>query len=101
MPTSNNAIINNNGDDNDNETNNLDNNLIDNKVDDDDDNQEVLHLQKISWIRYLLNNISCIKCGSNVQERIETCNEIIEKYMTYEGILYNQIMFEQLLKDYK
>ena len=100
LPTQNNASINNNGDDND--TNNLDNNLIDNKVDDDDDNnQEVLHLQKISWIRYLLNNISCIKCGSNVQERIETCNEIIEKYMTYEGILYNQIMFEQLLKDYK
>ena len=80
---------------------NLDNNLIDNKDDDDTYRQDNLNLEKISWFRYLLNNIYCSNCGCNTQDRIDICNEIIQKYMSYECILYNQIMFEQLLMDYR
>ena len=80
---------------------NLDNNLIDNKDDDDTYRQDNLNLEKISWFRYLLNNIYCSNCGCNTQERIDICNEIIQKYMSYECILYNQIMFEQLLMNYR
>ena len=81
--------------------NNLDNNLIGNKEDYYDYEQENLNLGKIRWIHYILNNIYCTNCESNIQERIETCNEIAKKYMSYECILYNQIMFEQLLMDYR
>jgi hypothetical protein len=80
--------------------NDLNNNFIDNKVDDDKE-PESLNFPKISFIHHLLNNIYCKKCGLNVQDRIETCNEIIKKYMSYEYILYNQMMLEQLLMDYK
>lgn len=80
---------------------NLDNNLIDNKDNDNTYGQDNLNLEKISWFRYLLNNIYCSNCGCNTQDRIDICNEIIQKYMSYECILYNQIMFEQLLMDYR
>ena len=82
---------------------NLDSNLIDNKEDTDYYKKEEgkLNLEKIIWIRYLLNNIYCSNCECNTQDRIETCNEIIRHYMSYECILYNQLMLEQLLKDYR
>ena len=35
------------------------------------------------------------------QEIIDKCNEIILKYYSVENILYNQLMLEILLKDYK
>ena len=35
------------------------------------------------------------------QEIIDKCNEIILKYYSEENILYNQLMLEILLKDYK
>ena len=84
------------------EINSLDNELIDNKEDHNYEYElEKLNLEKISWIRYIFNNIYCSKCGCYIQDKIEICNEIIRKYMSYDCILYNQIMFEQLLKDYK
>lgn len=85
---------------NDKDINNLDKKLIDNKIYDDYE-KENLNLEKISWFRYFLNKMYCTNCGCNVQDIIETCNEIIQKYMSYECILFNQIMFEQLLMDYK
>ena len=92
---------------NDKEINSLDNKLIDNKEENKEENEDEEHelenlkLEKISWIRYIFNNIYCSKCGCYIQDKIDTCNEIIRKYMSYDCILYNQIMFEQLLKDYK
>lgn len=84
------------------DTSNLDNQLIDNKVYFNSDyEKETLNLGKINWLHYLLNKIYCTKCGFNIQDRIETCNEIIQKYMSYENILYNQIIFERLLMDYR
>ena len=82
----------------DNNTNNIRNNLIVNEADDDPENFE---LKKIGCIHYLFNNLYCKKLGLNVQESIEACNDIIQTYMSYECILYNQIMLENLLMDYK
>ena len=93
-------------DDNDNDNiinNNDDNllfkNLISNK-NDEIDNNKIIHLRKISFINYLLNNIYCKKLDINTQERIETCNNIVKTYMSYESILYNQMILENLLTDY-
>jgi len=82
----------------DNNTNNIRNNLIVNEADDESENFE---LKKIGCIHYLFNNLYCKKLGLNVQESIEACNDIIQIYMSYECILYNQIMLENLLMDYK
>jgi hypothetical protein len=86
--------------DNDSDNDNLQKNLIINESDD-DNKSENFNLKKISCLQYLLNNIYCKKLGFNIQDRINICNEIIEKYMSYENILYHQIMLEQLLLDYK
>ena len=82
----------------DNNINNLRNNLIVNETGDETENFD---LKKIGFIHYICNIFYCKKLGSNVQERIETCNDIIHTYMSYECILYNQIMLENLLMDYK
>ena len=79
---------------------NLTNNLIINETDD-ENVPENENLKKISWFQYLLNNIYCKKLEFNVQERIDVCDEIVKTYMSYDCILYNQIMFEQLLMDYQ
>lgn len=77
--------------------NNIKNNLIVNET---GDEPEKFDLRKISCIHYLCNNLYCKKLDLNVQESIETCNDIIQTYMSYECILYNQIMLENLLMDY-
>ena len=57
-------------------------------------------LKKIGCLHYNLNNIYCKKLHFNVQDRIEICNEIVKKYMSYENILYNQLILEKILLDY-
>ena len=96
--------INDINDDNDNSINKKDDNLlitnlISNENDEINDN-EIIYLKKISFINYLLNNFYCKKLDFNVQERIETCNEIVKTYMSYENILYNMMVLENLLSDY-
>ncbi len=49
-----------------------------------------------------MNNIYCKKFTElNAQEIIRICNEIMSNYLSVESILYNQIMLENILKDYK
>ena len=60
------------------------------------------YLPKLRFIDFLFNNLYIEKfCKLNQQKIIEQCNEIISKYYSIELILYNQIKFENLLKDYK
>ena len=41
-------------------------------------------------------------CKRNkTQECISTCMEITKRYNSIENIIYNQLMIENLLKDYK
>jgi len=51
---------------------------------------------------FLLNNVYSKCCQrKKKQELINICNEIVIKYLSAENIIYNQIMMEKLLKDYK
>ena len=48
-----------------------------------------------------MNNIYSLKgCKIKKQEIISKCNEIIIKYFSIEKIIYNQLIIENLLKDY-
>ena len=80
------------------------------KVDDDDDSEFRLNkkeriLPKYSFMQFFLNNIYCKSwkgCAKyeKQQEIIEICNTINMKYLSLDSILYNQIIFENLLRDY-
>lgn len=70
------------------------------------DIEEIINEQKTSkklhFYNYFLNYLYCDCCiKSNKQEIIKICNEIITKYMSIESLLYNQLILENLLKDYK
>ena len=72
----------------------------DNKKDDEDDYQ---NFKNLNFLDFILHNFSCCKCcqKGNKGEIIETCNDILSKYIYVDILLYNQIMIENLLKDYK
>ena len=61
----------------------------------------ILFIYKIYFIDFLIKNIICKK---NKKKKnyiiIDICDEIICKYTSVENILYSQIIFENLLKDY-
>ena len=58
--------------------------------------------KKLSFIQFFFNNIYC-KCCHRIKEQefLNLCNEIIYEYFSVDSIIYNQIMFENLLKDYQ
>ena len=57
---------------------------------------------KINFIHFIFNNIYFKrKNGIKEQEIIDICNSILSKYTSIDTILFNQIIFENLLKDYK
>ena len=61
-----------------------------------------INFPKLSFISYIFNNFyfkNC--CNMKNQTIISKCNEIISKYYSIENILYNQILMENLMKDYK
>ena len=80
---------------NDDEENNK---IISEEIIDESDNL----FPKLSFISYIFNNIYSQKCCNRKNQKfICKCNEIVSKYYSIENILYNQIMIENLLKDYK
>ena len=58
-------------------------------------------LPKYHFFDFICNIFSCCFKNNNAQKCISTCNEIREKYYSIENILYNQLIMENLLKDYK
>ena len=58
-------------------------------------------LPKFNFFDFILNNIYCKCCKSKKHELISKCNGLITKYYSIETIIYNQIKFDNLLKDYK
>ena len=69
---------------------------------DDNKKEEKKGYKRIEFVQFLLNNLYCKKCNKfNEQEIIRICNEIISNYLSVESILYNQIMLQNLFKDYK
>ena len=57
---------------------------------------------KINFIHFLLNNVYFKKKNRRKeQEIIDICNSIVSKYISIDTVLFNQIIFENLMKDYK
>ena len=96
------ALLSSNSDDNQ-------ENKINNEKDKDHDindyiseKEEERILPRLHFYDFFFNNIYFKKCcSSNKQDLLETCNEIVSKYNSIDYILYNQMKFENLLKDYK
>ena len=66
------------------------------------ENENEFKLKKLRFTHFFLNNIYCNCCTKNEpQELINICNKILAKYLSFDLIAYNQILFENLLKDYK
>ena len=60
------------------------------------------YLKDINFIQFFLNNVYFKrKKICKEQKIIDICNCILFKYISIEAILYNQILFENLLEDYK
>ena len=63
-----------------------------------------LELPKLRMFDYIFNNIYCTKkCCFNYKRQmlISTSNDLLSKYFSIEKLLYNQIMIENIIKDYK
>ena len=59
-------------------------------------------LPKRTFLDFMFNTIYMEKCCRFKRQKIIVdCNEIILKYYSIENILYNQFLFENLIKDYK
>ena len=59
-------------------------------------------LPKICCCTYVLNNCySECCCKIDIQNKINLMGDIIQKYMSYDSLLYNQILLENLFLDYK
>ena len=60
-------------------------------------------LPKICCCTYVLNNCysECCCCKNDIQNKINLMGDIIQKYMSYDSLLYNQILLENLFLDYK
>ena len=81
---------------------NINSSTLDNN-DDNDDDELNFKLKEIGIYQFYMNYLYCnIFCKNNTaQNIINVCNEIINKYFSKEKIIYNQILLENLLKDYR
>ena len=72
--------------------------IIDKDFNIDDDN-----FPNLNFFDIIFNGIYDDKCCCKLNKKklIEKCNEIISKYYSIENIIYNQIMIENILKDYR
>ena len=88
-------------------------NLIENKTDkenelipsyneEEEDNKSDIKFKKIRFVHFFLNNLYCKCCSRfNNQEILNICNKILYRYISLDSIAYNQILLENLFKDYK
>ena len=60
-------------------------------------------MPKFSFIRFFCSNLYFQNCcyKNRKQEFLHICDEILLKYMSFESILYYQMVLENILKDYK
>ena len=64
-------------------------------------NDENFYLCNIYFFDFLINNIICKNNKKKKRYKIiDVCDEIMCKYTSVDNILYNQIIIENLLKDY-
>jgi hypothetical protein len=61
-------------------------------------------LPKYSFIQFFLNNCYCKCCRCRKykqQEILQLCNNTIKKYLSVDSIVFNQMVFENLIKYHK
>ena len=84
---------------------NNDNDFLINDADTYDDQSESIKLNKkipkFNFFQFFLNNLYCCLKKCNSQKIIHLCNKIIYKYSSLDSLVRNQILLENLLKDYK
>ena len=80
-----------------NDLDNIDENNLENE-----DNKMITKLPKLRFFDFFFNNIYS-KCCIYIkrQKLIDSCDNILYKYYSIENILYNQILFDNLMKDYQ
>ena len=68
----------------------------------DNDNTSI-KLPKLRMYDFFFNNVYSPKCCVTLkkQKLLSSCENVLFKYFSIENILYNQIIFENLMKDYK
>ena len=79
---------------------NDDKNDVDN-MNEDEDVDKISKLPKLRFYEFFFNLVYS-KCCTYIkrQKLIDTCDQILSNYFSIENILYNQILFENLLTDY-
>jgi len=67
------------------------------------DNDNKINLKKLHFYDFYFNYLYCNKCciKNKAQGIINSCNKILYKYASIDNIVYNQILLENLFKDYK
>ena len=72
-------------------------------IKEDYDSEKNRILPKIKFIDFILSKFTFDKCWNNSKPQIiiSSCNNLISKYYSIDYIIYNQIILENLLKDYK
>ena len=94
-------------DKNNNEDNqNNDNNNTDDAFEIESDNyeslsQDIPKLKKLHFFDFFLNNIYSLCKKRKAQKIIHLCNKIVYKYASIDTLVQNQIILENLFKDYK
>jgi hypothetical protein len=73
----------------------------DDDCDDDKSSTDSKRIKKLHFFDFFLNNIYCCLKKKKPQKIIHKCNQIIEKYASIDMLIKNQILIENLLKDYK
>ena len=66
------------------------------------DKEKESSIQKLSFKHFFLNSFysECFKFQKE-HKVLEICGDVLAKYSSIELLLYNQILFENLIKDYK
>ena len=68
----------------------------DNESDSDDK-----RLHKLRFFDFFLNNVYCCFKKQKKQNIINMCNQIVYKYASIDSMIKNQILLENIIKDYK
>ena len=67
-----------------------------------ENNEDSIIIPKLHFYDFIFNNIYIRKCcSSNRQKFIYACNKIIKKYNSADNIIYQLMILENLIKDYK
>ena len=81
-----------------------------NKIENENDDNNLINkeytdkiLPKRRFVDFIYNNLNYFEkcCHHEKQDIINDCKKIIFKYYSIENILFNQILFENLIEDYK